>query len=82
MHGTTSLKCVVRIYIFIVTDDRRPSNNTRLWRQTPEIYLLNQMSKDYNFKISTGKTKIMAFKGKHLVRSKIEIDGSLLEQVK
>ena len=24
----------------------------------------------------------MAFKGKHLVRSKIEIDGSVLEQVK
>jgi len=24
----------------------------------------------------------MAFKGKHLVRSKIEIDGSILEQVK
>jgi hypothetical protein len=23
----------------------------------------------------------MAFKGKHLVRSKIEIDGSILEQV-
>ena len=29
--------------------------------------------KDYNLKISTDKTKIMAFKGKHLVRSKIEI---------
>ena len=29
-----------------------------------------------------GKTKIMAFKGKHLVRSKIEIDGSILEEVK
>jgi len=28
------------------------------------------------------KTKIMAFKGKHLVRSKIEIDGSILEQVR
>jgi len=28
------------------------------------------------------KTKIMAFKGKHLVRSKIEIDRSILEQVK
>jgi hypothetical protein len=28
------------------------------------------------------KTKIMAFKGKHLVRSKIKIDGSILEQVK
>ena len=27
------------------------------------------------FKISTDKTKIMTFKGKHLVSSKIEIDG-------
>jgi len=40
------------------------------------------MCKDYNLKISTGRTKIMAFKGKHLVRSEIEIDGSILEQVK
>ena len=40
------------------------------------------MSKNYNFKISTDKTKIMAFKGKLLVRSKIEIGGSTLEQVK
>jgi len=40
------------------------------------------MSKDYNLKISTDKTKIMAFKGKHPVRSKIEIDGLILRQVK
>ena len=40
------------------------------------------MRKDHNLKISMGKTKIMAFKGKHLVRSKIEIDGSILEQVR
>jgi len=40
------------------------------------------MSKDYNLQVSTDTTKIMAFKGKHLVRSKIEIDGSILEQVK
>jgi len=46
------------------------------------VYLLNQTSKDYNFKISTDKTKLMAFKGKHLVRSKIEIDGSILEQAR
>jgi hypothetical protein len=39
------------------------------------------MSKDYNLKISTDKTKIMAFKGKHLVLSKIEIGGSILEKV-
>ena len=46
------------------------------------VYILNQMSKDYNLKISMDKTKIMAFKGKHLVRSKIETDGSIIEQVK
>jgi len=46
------------------------------------VYILNQMSKDYYLKISTDKIKIMAFKGKHLVRSKIEIDGSILEQVR
>jgi len=46
------------------------------------VYILNQMSKDYNLKISMDKTKIMAFKGKHLVCSEIEIDRSLLEQVK
>jgi len=28
------------------------------------------------------KTKIMAFRGKHLLHSKIERDGSILEQVK
>ena len=46
------------------------------------VYILNQMSKDYNLKISTDKTKIMAFKGKHFVRSRIEIDGSILQKVK
>ena len=46
------------------------------------VYILNQMCKDYNLKVSTDKIKIMGFKRKHLVRSKIEIDGSILEQVK
>ena len=40
------------------------------------------MSKDYNLKMSTAETKVTALKGKYLVRSKIEIDGSILEQVK
>jgi len=40
------------------------------------------MSEDCNLKISTYKIKIMTFKGKHLVRSEIEIDGSIVEQVK
>ena len=46
------------------------------------VYILNQMRQDYNLKISTDKTKIMAFKGKHFVRSRIEIDGSILQKVK
>ena len=46
------------------------------------MYILNQMNKDYNLKTSTNKTKIMHFKGKHLVRSNIEIDGWVLEKVK
>ena len=46
------------------------------------VYILNRMSKDYNLKISTHKTKIMTFRGKHLVRSKIEIDGSILGKVR
>jgi len=40
------------------------------------------MNKDYNLKISMDKTKIMAFRGKHLLHSKIERDGSILEHVK
>ena len=40
------------------------------------------MNKDYNLRISTDKTKIMTFKGKHSVSSKIEIDGSILEQMR
>jgi hypothetical protein len=38
------------------------------------------MSKD--LQISTDKTKIMVFKGMQLVRSKIEIDGSILGKLK
>jgi hypothetical protein len=45
------------------------------------VYILNQLSKDYNLKISIDKTKLMAFKRKHLVHSKIEIDELILEQV-
>ena len=46
------------------------------------VYILNQMSKDYSLNISMDKRKTMAFKGKHLVRSKLQIDGSIVEEVK
>ena len=36
------------------------------------VFILNQLSKDYSLKISTEKTKILTFKGKQLLRSKIE----------
>jgi len=51
-------------------------------RLQKSVYILNQVSEDYNLKISTDKTKIVAFKGIHLIFSKIEIDGSILRQVK
>jgi hypothetical protein len=46
------------------------------------IDLLNLINKDRNLKIPTDRTEIMAFKGKHLMRSKIEIEEPVLEQVK
>ena len=38
------------------------------------IHIFSQMTREYNLKISSSKTKIMAFRGKHLIRSKIVID--------
>jgi hypothetical protein len=42
---------------------------------------LNQICKQYNFKISKEKTKVMAFWGKHPIRSKIVLQDQPLEQV-
>ena len=53
------------------------------WRQTPETCLYIKPNEQRLQPQSIyGQTKIMAFKGKHLVRSKIEIDRSILEQVR
>jgi sorting nexin-29 len=43
------------------------------------IYELNQIVEKYNFKISSTKTEVMAFKGKRPVRSKIIINGNILK---
>ena len=79
----TGIKLKINIYLntLLFSDDQIITQDSEDKLQK-SVYLLNQMSKDYNLKISTDKTKIMAFKGKHFVRSKIEIDGSILEQVK
>jgi hypothetical protein len=45
------------------------------------IYTLCSTGKMYNLKISTTKTKVMAFKGKFLVRTEIIIDNNRLQQV-
>jgi hypothetical protein len=50
--------------------------------QQRAMHKLNIISKMYNLKISTQKTKIMAFKGKFPVRSKINIDNCPLEHVR
>ena len=45
------------------------------------IFTLQQIGFEYSVKISLKKTKIMAFKGKSPVRSKIVLDNKTLEQV-
>jgi hypothetical protein len=45
------------------------------------VHHLNQICKQYNFKISKEKAKVMAFWGNHPVRSKIVLQDQLLEQV-
>ena len=46
------------------------------------VYTLEQIAKEYGLKLSTEKTKTMAFKGIYPVRTKIVIDGIIIEQVK
>jgi hypothetical protein len=62
---------------------RRSDNNSRNEDQLQRaLHKLNVISKMYTLMISTQKTKIMTFKGKFPVRSKINIDNCPLEQVK
>ena len=44
-------------------------------------FKLHQTSKQYTMKISTIKTKLMAFRGKERIRTKIMISDRILEQV-
>jgi hypothetical protein len=43
---------------------------------------LNKMCKTYNLKISIQNTKVMAFRGMLIIRSKIVIDNQPTEQIK
>jgi hypothetical protein len=45
------------------------------------VHHLKQICKQYNFKISKEKTKVMPFWGKHPIRPKIVLQDRLLEQV-
>ena len=45
------------------------------------MYNLTKTSEKYDMRISSEKTKTMAFKGKEPVRSKIVINGKIIEQV-
>ena len=71
----TGIKLKRNIYLntLLFTDDQVIIQDSEDKLQK-SVYLLNQMSRDYNLKISADKIKIMAFKGKHLVCSTIQID--------
>lgn len=45
------------------------------------LYYLNKICKEYDFKISKEKTKVMAFLGKSNIRSKIILEDQTIEQV-
>jgi hypothetical protein len=46
------------------------------------MYELQKLSNDYNFNISTTKTKVMASQGKYPIQSKIILNNkSIIEQV-
>jgi hypothetical protein len=45
------------------------------------VIQLNNLHKDYNFKISATKSKIMFFNGKHSICSEIILHDAILEQV-
>ena len=66
------VKMKLHVNTLLFADDQVIIQNTEdKLQKSIYIYVLHQLSKDYNLKISTDKTKIMAFKGKHLIRSKI-----------
>ena len=44
------------------------------------MFVLNEQCRNYDFQISKTKTKIMPFKGKHPVRSKIILEGQSRER--
>jgi hypothetical protein len=45
------------------------------------LYTLHTPTKQFGMKISTLKSKVMAFRGQVPIRSKIVIDNTILEQV-
>jgi hypothetical protein len=47
-----------------------------------DIFKLNKITEEYYLKISTSKTKIMAFLGKYQITSKIVIKDDIIEQVR
>jgi hypothetical protein len=47
-----------------------------------DTQLLNKITLNYNLEISINKSKVMAFKGKYPVRSKIMINNKIIKQVK
>lgn len=67
-------------YSLLFTDDMLIVQDTEDDLQR-SVYELCKLCKDYNFKLSWNKNRIIAFCGKHPVCSKIVIENNILEQV-
>jgi hypothetical protein len=46
------------------------------------LYQLFKTASQYNLTTSTAKTKILALKGKELIRSKVVINNNIIDQIK
>ena len=69
-----------RINTLLFADDQVIMQKTEKDLQLA-VFHLSQICKEYNLRISTQKTKVMAFRGKHPIRSKIIINNQAIEQV-
>ena len=77
--GGIALSQTTTLETLLFADDQVifASNEDELQRG---VYSLNRIATDYNMKISENKTKTMAFQGREPVRSKIVINGKIIEQ--
>lgn len=79
-HYTTNLNNRDFVITVLFADDQAVIANNEDCLQF-SIFKLSQILEKYNMRISTNKTKVMAFRGQEPVRSKIVLNNQTIEQI-